>query len=81
MSRTTHVIYLLIIWTLWFNWQGAKDKADQYLNEATENMNSWSTCLVQQSQDIHEKTLCNTKLYDLRKWLRDCKCKCTGLGK
>lgn len=87
MSRTTHVIYLLIVWTLWFNWQGAKDKTEIYAKKSkanyklyVETMNEWSTCLAEQAGDIHEKTVCNNSLYDLRDWLRKCKCKCTGFG-
>lgn len=87
MSRTTHVIYLLIVWTLWFNWQGAKDKTKAYKKQSKANyelyietMNEWSSCLRDQADETHLKTAYKDKLHDLRDWLTKCKCKCTGFG-
>jgi len=50
-----------------------------YKLQNNETMKGWSLCLSKKADETHLKTICNNQLYDLRDWLRKCKCKCTGL--
>ena len=94
MSRTTHVLYLIIILSLYGMVVKYQDKYresnkeyyklyDEYLDvkfKDNKAMKGWSLCLSEKADETHSKTICNNQLYDLRNWLKKCKCKCTGFG-
>lgn len=94
MSRTTHVLYLIIILSLY----GMVSKYQDKYNECKKKyyktyddllslklkdnkaMKGWSLCLSEKADESYSRAVCSKKLYDLRDWLRKCKCKCTGFG-
>jgi hypothetical protein len=92
MSRTTHVLYLIVILSLYGMVNKYQDKYNEckkeyyeiyelYLDEMKEDnkaMKGWSLCLSEKADETHLKTVCDNQLYDLRDWLRKCQCKCTG---
>jgi hypothetical protein len=77
-----HIMYLVIIMTLW----AVKEKKivkfrKNYYREIVKsnyNMREWSQCLWEKADTLEGKTNCDNALWDLRQWLRQCKCKCTG---
>lgn len=79
MRYTTHILYVIIVFTLFFRLEDQKRISDKYKMEANKTMVKLSACYSEQSMEIHNKTMCNTSLYELREWLRECKCECKGL--
>lgn len=92
MKYAIHIFYLVIIVALLKvtsyykeNYHGYMKQYykiyDKYLNlksKDNEAMKGWSMCLSEKADETHLKTVCDNQLYDLRDWLRKCKCKCTG---
>jgi hypothetical protein len=92
MKWTTHVLYLVVVFSLFHTNNYYKKNYHEYMKEYyktydelldmkfkdNEAMVGWSTCLSEKADETHSKTVCDNQLYDLRDWLRKCKCKCTG---
>lgn len=92
MKWTTHVLYLVVIFTLFNTSKDYKKSYYKYMNDYyevydqyldlklkdNEAMKGWSLCLSEKADETHSKTICDNQLYDLRNWLRKCQCKCTG---
>lgn len=92
MSRTTHVLYLIVILSLYGMVVKYQDKYresnkeyyklyDEYLDmkfKDNEAMKGWSLCLSEKATETLIRSKCDNDLWELRDWLRKCKCKCTG---
>lgn len=92
MKWSSHILYLVIIISLWQTNSYYKENYHGYMkeyyktydelldlkSENNEVMVGWSTCLSEKATETYFKTICDNQLYDLRDWLRKCKCKCTG---
>jgi hypothetical protein len=92
MNWTTHVLYLIIILSLSGLVSKHQDNSkkyekdyyelyDEYLDMQLEDnkaMKGWSLCLSEKASETLMRSKCDNDLWELRDWLRKCKCKCTG---
>lgn len=92
MSVRTNLSYIIIILVVGINSCYHKERhehyRDAYFNEREEfftyadeqldYMSKWSLCLSDKATETMFLTKCNNELYDIRNWLSECKCKCTG---
>jgi hypothetical protein len=92
MKWSTHIIYIIIILSLFTTNNYYRESYhsymkdyyelyDEYLDMQLEDnkaMKGWSLCLSEKASETLMRSKCDNDLWKLRDWLRKCKCKCTG---